>query len=576
MIMGFLQICAGVILLQLSKSAKDVPDAAVFKGDLDQVRTVAEQEQPESEPKADAIRGAAAIIRRFSVSRQKMEHEEARRLYDEKMRDEMEPIGENEIVEWDGLRRRKTIIGESPIVPLQRRKTIHPPLGMSHFPSETEEEERRATDGDHRDRPGVFETFRSRASTVLAPGHRNSTRASQANVRSPMHPVPLTEITIGAGKSTDPPTTPYSHEEAQEHIYGLPEGLRATPADRADTPRSIGRGRNRGNSFRSEAGGSLAPTPPPHQTSRRQFSFQNVFHRARSDDGASPGIVSARPPTASSQDVPPPSRKGMGSRQSSKEQANALKTATEEERLGLVKGDSHAALYSQQHSTSPTRLPSQHKSKHHYSSSSDVEIVEDYEFEHELDSPDVAYHDRDNDSEEDWQIENKPPRPPMHTTPPRTAQPTTAITVPKPLPNITSGGSPPLPPLPLNTSARSPPSGPVGLPAHPAVNVSPERERGVWPVDELGEYGRWDQQQNQQQQQQHMYQQQLHQLHSTQQQQVTQQRTQERNITGTGPNKLRKKPRREGSEASNSSVEERELKDYEARNGRRGGDGAFI
>lgn len=50
--MGFLQICAGVILLQLSKSAKNVPDAEVFRGDLDQVRTVAEQEEPEYEPKA--------------------------------------------------------------------------------------------------------------------------------------------------------------------------------------------------------------------------------------------------------------------------------------------------------------------------------------------------------------------------------------------------------------------------------------------------------------------------------------------------------------------------------------------
>lgn len=56
-VLGFLQICAGVVLLQLSKSSKDVPDAAVFNGDLDQVRTVAEQEEPESEPKADAIRG---------------------------------------------------------------------------------------------------------------------------------------------------------------------------------------------------------------------------------------------------------------------------------------------------------------------------------------------------------------------------------------------------------------------------------------------------------------------------------------------------------------------------------------
>jgi magnesium transporter len=98
-VMGFLQICAGVILLQLSKSAKDVPDAAVFKGDLDQVREVAEQEQPETEPKADAIRGTAAIIRRLSVSRQKMEQEEARRLREDKLKDQLEPLRENEVVQ---------------------------------------------------------------------------------------------------------------------------------------------------------------------------------------------------------------------------------------------------------------------------------------------------------------------------------------------------------------------------------------------------------------------------------------------------------------------------------------------
>ncbi|CAG8159383.1 unnamed protein product [Penicillium nalgiovense] len=63
-IIGFLQICAGVVLLQLSKSAKDVPDAAIFKGDLDQIREVAEVEEPESEPKADSIRGAASITKR--------------------------------------------------------------------------------------------------------------------------------------------------------------------------------------------------------------------------------------------------------------------------------------------------------------------------------------------------------------------------------------------------------------------------------------------------------------------------------------------------------------------------------
>ncbi|KAF5016502.1 hypothetical protein F66182_11799, partial [Fusarium sp. NRRL 66182] len=84
MVMGFLTICSGVVLLQLSKSAKDVPDAAVFKGDLDQIREVSQQEASEIDPKADAIRGTAAIIRRISVSRQKMEQEEAKRFFKEK------------------------------------------------------------------------------------------------------------------------------------------------------------------------------------------------------------------------------------------------------------------------------------------------------------------------------------------------------------------------------------------------------------------------------------------------------------------------------------------------------------
>src|ERR1700761_6568205 len=103
--MGFFVICAGVILLQLSKSAKDVPDTAVFTGDLDQVRTVAEQEEPEYEPRADTIRGSAALLRGLSQSRHKRETMEIHRLKEEHMR----PIGEDDPVEWDGLRRRRTI-----------------------------------------------------------------------------------------------------------------------------------------------------------------------------------------------------------------------------------------------------------------------------------------------------------------------------------------------------------------------------------------------------------------------------------------------------------------------------------
>ena len=114
MVMGFLTICSGVVLLQLSKSAKDVPDAAVFKGDLDQIREVSQQEASEIDPKADAIRGTAAIIRRISVSRQKMEQEEAKRFFKEKQEDQLSQPADNEIIEWDGLRRRKTVIGDHP------------------------------------------------------------------------------------------------------------------------------------------------------------------------------------------------------------------------------------------------------------------------------------------------------------------------------------------------------------------------------------------------------------------------------------------------------------------------------
>ena len=129
-VMGFLQICSGVVLLQLSKSSKNVPDTEIFRGDLDQIRTVADQAEPESEPKADAIRGTAAIIRRFSVARQHAEMDEARKIHEDRIRDLATPLSIGETVEWDGVRRRVTFNG-------QRRNTLsghHPPLGMSKIP----------------------------------------------------------------------------------------------------------------------------------------------------------------------------------------------------------------------------------------------------------------------------------------------------------------------------------------------------------------------------------------------------------------------------------------------------------
>jgi magnesium transporter len=330
--MGFLVICAGVVLLQLSKSAKDVPDAAVFAGDLDQVRTIAEQEQPETEPKADAIRGAAAIVRRFSVARQKMEMEEAKRLHQEKLQD-LEPIGEDERIEWDGLRRRRTTVGtissrgrgnsipHAPHTPAQ-----HPPLGMSHFPSYDEEE------ADEENRPntgGLGSSFlgsiRNRARSIVSPGLGYG---GQHSVQSPMHPVPLTEISIPKTKGNE---SPYGSGEGSSHIYGLPVSLQEhkTAYEGAGSQRihfadSV--------SERTGSRGSIGPVPPPH-SARRQFSFHNVFRKGQAPpEEPYVGRVSAP-------------RKGLGSRQSSAS-GSQLKGATEEERAGLVKGD-----------TSNTELP---------------------------------------------------------------------------------------------------------------------------------------------------------------------------------------------------------------------------
>lgn len=293
-VMGFLVICSGVVLLQLSKSAKDVPDAAVFAGDLNQIHTIAEQEQPESEPKADAIRGAAALVRRFSTTREKMEVEEMKRIGMEKEWERQERLesvheeGAPAEFEWDGLRRRRTTLGS-------RRSRVmtapatggsftipaaspHPPLGMSHFPTDEELAEQ--------DRPfsaglsSVAGTIRSRLTSVLPgtsdnranslaslEGH-NALNISNNKMQSPMHPVQLTEITV----------------PASDNPYGVPSSLSGyDPGSAASSAKHIHFG---GETRHMPSSASLAPpTPPPHgppqQTAKRQFSFQNVFRRNR-------------------------------------------------------------------------------------------------------------------------------------------------------------------------------------------------------------------------------------------------------------------------------------------------------
>ncbi|RMZ81383.1 hypothetical protein DV738_g2200, partial [Chaetothyriales sp. CBS 135597] len=337
-IMGFLVICSGVVLLQMSKSAKDVPDAAVFKGDLDQVREIAEVEEPETEPKADAIRGAAVLIRRLSQSRQKMEQEEARRLREEKMKDLLEPVRENEIVEWDGLRRRKTIIGEERGSTPVRRKTVHPPLGMSHFPEPEEDQEAQQQ---HDGGMGFFGSLRSRATSVLSRNgsgqnqtrarHANTDPTSESTTTSPVLPISLSDIRHHPSKADSPivPYGPGSFEEAQEHIYGLPAGLRKEKEPDARAGEVAPQPSPRSKPLPAKPPPSPLGLGKPVQEARRQFSF-NFLHRQPRTPVEGDDRPTSRPITSSS----------------GAQQRAMKKMATEEERLGLVKGDSHSHLLS--------------------------------------------------------------------------------------------------------------------------------------------------------------------------------------------------------------------------------------
>ncbi|KAI9373888.1 magnesium transporter NIPA-domain-containing protein [Aspergillus egyptiacus] len=277
-ILGFLQICSGVVLLQLSKSAKDVPDTAVFKGDLDQIREVATQEEPESEPKADAIRGTAAIIRRLSTPRRTMEAEEARRYYRERYEDHLKPPADNEIVEWDGLRRRKTVLSEkSPMTP--RRTTPLPPLGMSRFPDDWEDKPQTSHDAQ-----SFMNEFRSRASSIM----HSPWRPIQDGVKHEALPVADTKVA----------DTSYP-------------GTFLNPNGQDGSPRVVSWADEEQNQSRL-----AVPEPPPH----RHFSFQRIFNRSKS-----PSPIRH-----------PPSPRGILRR------GHEERTASEEEHLGLVQGDAVA------------------------------------------------------------------------------------------------------------------------------------------------------------------------------------------------------------------------------------------
>lgn len=158
-VLGFLQICSGVVLLQLSKSAKDVPDTEIFRGELDQVKLVAEQTEPESEPKADTIRGTAAIIRQFSVARRNREVEEAWRVHEERMQELKHP---EEHAEWDGVRRRVTYSGDNSYAS-RRRNTLSSHPRPFPTPAPIDEDTADESAGNRRRSMSVDEAMRRKA-----------------------------------------------------------------------------------------------------------------------------------------------------------------------------------------------------------------------------------------------------------------------------------------------------------------------------------------------------------------------------------------------------------------------------
>jgi hypothetical protein len=312
-IMGFFQICSGVVLLQLSKSAKDVPDAAVFKGDLDQVRQVAEVEEPEYEPRADALRGGSAILRSISKARSDREATEMRKIKEE----HMQPIGEGEQVEFDGIRRRRTII--DPNRPLTRSGTMvntkmaHPPLGMSQFPTYESDED---NDSLH---PGFFERLRSRGKSTSSRSSAHAVGSGGVGMKT-LPPIP----TDGASDISDKDSykqnlaqdTSYKTADAHIQFAALPHPPSSPSADSLKAPR------------------------PAAHIAKRQFSFQNVFGRNRAESTGE-GSGSRRPTSRHS-------RKGSG---------GSKTIATEEERLGLVKGDSSNLLPTASHISEEQTAP---------------------------------------------------------------------------------------------------------------------------------------------------------------------------------------------------------------------------
>lgn len=284
-------------------------------------------------------------------------------MQEEKLRDQMEPIGENEQVEWDGLRRRRTVLSTPP-QSLRRQTTLHPPLGMSTFPESYEgTRHHNASDPLHRNDSSFdgsyLSSVRRRAQSALVNNQQKNLGLATPEIRSPIHPVALTEISIPPQKEQTPTprTVQFPGIDSNgEHRFGLPHGLERPQTDGArDTDTAVSLHPSSAQYTRAPSwvedprndqrtpgsASDVGPTPPPH-SAKRQFSFQNVFGRHRRD--SRPDSLSDQAPTrpisAGTTKRSLHLRPGSGGARV----PSILKGATEEERLGLVKGDSSTSM----------------------------------------------------------------------------------------------------------------------------------------------------------------------------------------------------------------------------------------
>jgi hypothetical protein len=346
-------------LLNLSQSAKDVPDTVVFKGDLDQVRTLAEVQESEHQPRADSVRGTAAIIRALSTSRRQREDDEARQVHDD-MRKDLQPIGENEpTYEWDGIRRRLSTAGYG-----SQRNSVRN-AGAPRVPSKYSPEAHSyvAT-------PRTGTGFTDPSTTTASPQdnmssaqarhhlsgffHRGQGPASGDISQGHVQPMPLTDISIAraqAGRGDTPlgtPFVPLSPHAERPQTFGPASrvGTASTDAQSAALPALPSAGQT---GMRSEPRVHTFEhhVPPSTSTAKRTFSFHNPL-RNRTDGSSELGepepYRGAAGPTAGGTGSPPgPASQSRPHHRDHHYSKLMARGATEEERLGLVKGDSHGS-----------------------------------------------------------------------------------------------------------------------------------------------------------------------------------------------------------------------------------------